>query len=261
MKKYEHVNNLVIKYQDNEGREQSIQELVNAFKPFLGKYYNIIRKGVLNLEDYDSRRFVSLFVSDKDMRYRLKMSRLGYKTKVTAYKVAEFIRYCFETTSCEDIDHQIKLALLELADRYLKNKKNISFAGYVYSSYRYELFRSIKSHMQDPLTNRKNIMTNFNDGEYIYSCEDLSSDPSILEDKEHLSIVDEDLDSNWIRGITCSDIFKEISIIDRSILIMKYIDGITDTEISKRTGYHRNTIANKRNAAKKVLEKQYGKDN
>jgi DNA-directed RNA polymerase specialized sigma24 family protein len=56
-------------------------------------------------------------------------------------------------------------------------------------------------------------------------------------------------DLSWISGQNCSDMFSELSIIDRKILIKYYLEEWNDRQISEEFGIHINTVNQKRRLA------------
>ena len=64
------------------GSEKSQQELLKVFNNFLTKYVTMLYHGKYNFNDYDIRRFTSLFVKDSYVRFALmknKLNQPGYK--------------------------------------------------------------------------------------------------------------------------------------------------------------------------------------
>jgi hypothetical protein len=65
-----------------KGSEKSQQELLKVFNNFLTKYVTMLYHGKYNFNDYDIRRFMSLFVKDNFIRFNLmknKLNQAGYK--------------------------------------------------------------------------------------------------------------------------------------------------------------------------------------
>ena len=64
------------------GDERAKKELLKVFNNFLTKYTTLLYYGKYNLNDYDIRRFTSLFVKDSYVRFALmknKLNQPGYK--------------------------------------------------------------------------------------------------------------------------------------------------------------------------------------
>ena len=64
------------------GNEKAQNELIKVFNNFLTKYTTLLYHGKYNLNDYDIRRFTSLFIKDSYIRFALMKNKLnqgGYK--------------------------------------------------------------------------------------------------------------------------------------------------------------------------------------
>lgn len=69
-------------FKAKSGDEKSKKELLKVFNNFLTKYTTMLYYGKYNLNDYDIRRFTSLFVKDSYVRFALmknKLNQAGYK--------------------------------------------------------------------------------------------------------------------------------------------------------------------------------------
>ncbi len=65
-----------------KGDQKAQKELLKVFNNFLTKYTTLLYHGKYNLNDYDIRRFTSLFVKDPYVRFALmknKLSQAGFK--------------------------------------------------------------------------------------------------------------------------------------------------------------------------------------
>ena len=59
------------------GDTKASQEILQVFNNFLTKYVTMLYVGKYNLNDYDIRRFVSLFVKDNFTRFALMKNKLN----------------------------------------------------------------------------------------------------------------------------------------------------------------------------------------
>ncbi len=254
---YKYIDELVVRYQDNIGREQAAAELIEAFQPYLNKYFRLLRDGNINVNDKDSRRFIVMFIPDSRIRAALLRRKLTTEVRLTCMQAADLLSASYETTDSDDIMQELVRILLTLADRYLQRRKRTTFAGYVFNAFRYELQRSVEKHTTNPLTYARSIIIRYNDEEYTDGSTDFTQEYDIPYEDKHLAIPDEELDTNWVYGRTCSDIFKSLSALDRLILRMYYIEGLNDTAIAETTGYHINTIHRRRRCAVECLRGLY----
>jgi RNA polymerase sigma factor (sigma-70 family) len=78
-----------------------------------------------------------------------------------------------------------------------------------------------------------------------------------LKEQEELSSYDLDsLNFNWTNGVTCSDLFKELTPYEREIIVLSFIKNKTDIEIGAIYGCHRATInEHKKRAVNKIKAK------
>lgn len=249
---HSHIDSLVKMYQD--GDKQAAEELIERFNPYLMKFFNILRKGVIDLSDYDSRKFISLFVINKEVRRVIVYNRQSNNTRHIAYVTTSRVANSFVTTDSEEIYSILVCVLLTLANRFVK--KRVNFAGYVFNAYKFELYRTITPHTTDPLTYATTSTISYCDTEYIDNS-DFTDDPAVNAEELHIVNEDMDIDYNWIHGLTCSEAFSRLTTFDRVLLKLSYVDGMSDQEISNLTGYHRVSITRKRLAIKKALQDYY----
>lgn len=88
-------------------------------------------------------------------------------------------------------------------------------------------------------------------------CTKKSKDKAVYDEDEVKSIYNNDfLDSNWINGITCGDVFKVLTPFERRILLMWYIEKKTDAQIAEAFGLCRGTVNNRKAKAKEKLKKE-----
>jgi len=60
-----------------EGDEKASVELLNVFSNFLTKYVTMLYVGKYSINDYDIRRFISLFIKDAYVRFALMKNKLN----------------------------------------------------------------------------------------------------------------------------------------------------------------------------------------
>ena len=59
------------------GEEKASLELLNVFSNFLTKYVTMLHVGKYSINDYDIRRFISLFIKDAYVRFALMKNKLN----------------------------------------------------------------------------------------------------------------------------------------------------------------------------------------
>ena len=127
-----------------KGSYKSQEELLNVFHNFLTKYISLLYYGKFNLNDYDIRRFVSLFIKDSFVRFALmknKMNNSHLKQINEAMRGIHYMtrRYCDE----EDIRQTVHMTFFQCINRY-ERKGSIPFSGFLYSYFFYLLKKNVK---------------------------------------------------------------------------------------------------------------------
>ena len=240
---WKRTDDLVFAYQS--GDMEAAEELLRAFNGFIEKYARLLTGGTINFNDRDSRQFISMYIKDKEVRRKLKKRWQSADTRRTAYEsLASLQRSCL-LNGKEDVRQELICLFLIMAKRYRKKTEKGTFAGYVYSTYKFEVQRAFREYCKDPLTFSGNTHLPYFDSENVTENVDLLIDP--FEDPDIvLSPEDEQFGPSWIHGATAEGPFKDLNIMDRLIIKMYHIDQLTDKEIAERTGFHINTINNRR---------------
>jgi RNA polymerase sigma factor (sigma-70 family) len=241
---YDHIDSLVFEYQN--GNSNAAEELVDIFKAYLNKYFTLIRDAKLNLGDRDSRRFIMLLIANPETRRRLIGHRQQSRIRAEAFRAASLLQWGCKIISDDDLQQELVIALLILAKRYKKRGKK-NFAGYLYNAYRFEIYRRIMDFMRDPVAFSNRFNKSYNDDENI--TEYAEPELHFIDNDQLPEALGDELGSNWIYGITCSDLFADLTPFDRLILRLYYVDGLYEVEIAEKTGYHRNWISRRRHRA------------
>lgn len=220
------------------------------------KYISLLT-GSGNINDPDCRRFLSLFIDEKnkDARRALISGRYTHEQKTVIFTTLSNLVHTCSFYDLEELNNETKLVLLTLASRY--KDKGRGFTGYVNGAYFYELGRKIKELIQDPIVFQKDNLVSYSD--VIYSDPDSEvDDTDILDRIDNLIMEDEEneLNNSWIQGVTCSDVFNKLTPLERLILKYKYNDKLTDAQIGDRIGYHPDTVRKKRVKAREIIRKE-----
>lgn len=251
---YGYIDSLAIKFQD--GDADCGMELIDIFYPFLNKYNAILRDGKLNLNDVDARKFIGLFISDQNIVSRLNRHWQSAEVRSVAYRTANYVAQSCNALDDDDIRQEIYIAFLTIVNRWVKKKEKSFFTGYMYNSFRYELQRSIASIIRNPIVNSGSVTIHYNDDEGENSeyeeLFNINTEDTMMISLENV------LDTNWVRGLTCSEEFLDLTVLERMILKDYYSSDLSDREIAAKTGMHINTINRKRHKAIEVLDKHYG---
>lgn len=217
-------------------------ELLSNYHNFIGKYYNMFKTGQIDFKNYDIRRFLACFIPEKDMVQNL--CRGKFHSRETIYKAQQVLRnisIAFDDYDPQEIYNELVIIFLECAKDY--KEIGAGFSHYIYHVYRYRLKKYIDIKMYD--------CHDANTGEYrdIYCTIDDRQLDSILELKYYdnpLNLeVDEHTDLNnllWLNGVSCGELFKDLTYNERYILVKAYEDGMDDKEIARLNGFHHRSI-------------------
>jgi hypothetical protein len=102
-----------------KGNTVAQKELLKVFNNFLTKYVSLIYHGRYNLNDYDIRRFIGLFVKQPYVRFALtknKLNKAGYKHVAEIMRGIQYMarRYGEEL----DIRQTVEMTFLQCINRY-----------------------------------------------------------------------------------------------------------------------------------------------
>lgn len=237
----EEMQSLIDKAKKGSSKDQ--EELLNVFHNFLTKYISLLYYGKFNLNDYDIRRFVSLFIKDNYVRLAImknKMNSNHMKGINEAMRGIHYMikRYCDE----EDIRQTVHMTFFQCINRY-ERKGPIPFSGFLYSYFFYLLKKNVDVFLIDQLgrktfplladdatmdENDENYMVGFKADPVEYSIEQLLSSDKI--------------DEFWVLGEKNMPPFDRLSIQERQLLKWRYVDGQRSSEISQKINEHPNTV-------------------
>ena len=276
-----------------EGNQEAITYIIRIFHPFITKYARFIIYGDLPYSKYvDAQgierykvsatisKFVSLFIEKKDnVTDKKKMF------SATCFRIKTmFFKYEYG-----DIYNELVLALLNMANKYKitqegdkYHKSNGTFHMYISKCFHWEAYRYLTKLISDPLAHFEvmRLCDQFDDMEgdspevfiedenasfMMQEMLDSASRQSdiqnantlTLKENEPISIYDIDsLNFNWTNGVTCSELFKELTPYEREIVVLSFIKNKTDIEIGSIYGCHRATInEHKKKIVNKIKQK------
>jgi DNA-directed RNA polymerase specialized sigma24 family protein len=252
LKEWQEVEDLIIQYQkqfdeqaDDQTKLQSqlaAEELLKRFAPIFRKYLVLLTTGQIDFDDKEMKLFVCSFIEDVSLQKALKRKKQVAKYRAAIYKRFNFIQQTYGSLPNSEIIGDLQTIFLVIARRYKQMGR--SFCAYLYNAYRHEVSRHIKKFIKNPLNiTYKNLgyedcMNGIEDANIDKSYED-----NYYEDNTGIP------DLSWISGQNCSDMFSELSIIDRKILIKYYLEEWNDRQISEEFGIHINTVNQKRRLA------------
>lgn len=241
------------------------EKIIKSFNGFIWKFVSLIVNGRFKVGDYSTRNFISLYVTDSYVRKY--GSNYDYKPTVKEQleETAKKITSLFAQYSVDEIRNELVCVLLNMAQKYKDNNRP-SFHNYVDKCFHFEAFRGLSHLINDPITRLSyeeiidNILVDSSaEIEFENSLNDMCNRAALknakipVEDIE-VSLFDiNSLNINWINGVTCSEIFQKLTPFERKIILLHYIDNLTDTEIAEQFGVCRATINRRRLIAKDKL--------
>lgn len=250
------IDSLVFYYQglnnesvyDNEGNliADPVQELLNRFQPLFKKYINLLKTGQINFNNLEQKLFVSLFVNDPLLKKAMfSKSGLDKQTKAQISARFNFVKETYGNQDEYNILTDLYVIFLTLARRY--KKKNRSFACYVYNSIRFEVYRMINKYTHNPVNiHYKNLSYE----ECLENNYWEFADDSVLSIEEQVEFNEEaDINYQWIQGVTCSEVFKKLTPLERKIVTKYYLEGASDKQVANEYKLHINTCNSKRHTA------------
>lgn len=227
--------------------------------------------------------------------YCSKDDKLKYSNKGELYNaLTQKIFSLFHKFEYSDIYNELVLALLNMANKYKithegdeYHKENGTFHMYVSKCFHYEAKRALDKIINDPINlsnvplinDLDDIDLENNKGEYkiitdekaIKMLENALNNASrecqlrdtnkLTQKEENLDFLDIDtLNFNWTNGITCSEIFTDLSNIEREILVMYYIKKMTIKQLCEIYHTSRNNINKYKDSAIEKVKNNLNKN-
>lgn len=226
-----------------KGIAKDQEQLLNVFHNFLTKYISLLYYGKFNLNDYDIRRFISLFVKDQFVRFAIsknKMNTNHIKHINECMRGIHYMtkRYCDE----DDIRQTVHMTFFQCVTRY-ERKGPIPFSGFLYSYFFYLLKKNVDVFLIDQL-GRKTFPLLADDATMDESDENFvigfKADPVEYSIEQMLAA--DKIDEFWVLGEKNMLPFDKLSIQERQLLKWRYVDGQRSSEISQKINEHPNTV-------------------
>lgn len=248
MLEYKEIDELVMKCQAERDKDAT-QKLLDNFEWFIEIYLELICEGKISLENKSARKFISLFMRNRQVAKKMHLFRRSTTVVKSAFDSGEYLKNTYSFLERDDIHHLLIIEFLELVHRYKPKDNAPRFVAYVMSSYHFRVYHSLTRHTKNHL--------------YHSDLEGLLLDKKTMdrkpteketeiEDKfdnkypELTSPEDIFVDENWVAGFTSTNVFDELTYEQRKILKLSYVDGLTDTEISHVLGTCRATVNRRR---------------
>lgn len=236
------------------GAPEAGARLLELFDGFLGRFRKMLNQGVWDPTDVVSKAFIRLFISSADMEMAWTNSEQVEEGDAPGFRMAAEnalakLRRHLYLYDEEDINHELALALLEMAKRYTSNDGNPRFHNFVAKAYHFYAAQHINKMTGNSLSLSGDPCDYLDDED----AESLSREETLLPGPEH-----QELTEAWVRGETCSEIFRELSSIDRKILALAYEEKWRDYQIAELLGFKREEVTRRRKEAIQTLRRLIG---
>jgi len=239
------MQDLIAKAKKGSGKSQ--EELLKVFSNFLTKYISLLYYGKFNLNDYDIRRFISLFIKDPSTRFALMKNKMSGSNMRVINECMRGIHYMTKRYGDEeDIRQTVYMTFFQCIGRYERKdsaKGPIPFSGFLYSYFFYLLKKNVDTFLIDQL-GRKTFPLLDDDATNDESDENFvigfKADP-VEYSMEQLLAADK-IDEFWVLGEKNIAPFDRLTVQERQLLKWRYVDGQRSSEISQKVNEHPNTV-------------------
>lgn len=237
----EEMQSLIARAKTGSGKDQ--EELVKVFNNFLTKYSTMLYHGKYNLNDYDIRRFISLFIKDPGTRFSLMKQKFNSNVIKNVNECMRGINYMAKRYGDEeDIRQTVDMTFFQCIERY-ERKGPIPFSGFLYSYFFYLLKKNVDTFLIDQLGRKTFPLLADESGSDENSDENtvgFKADP-VEYSMEQMLYADK-IDEFWVLGENNMEPFNILSVQERQLLKWRYVDGMRSSQISARINEHPNTV-------------------
>jgi hypothetical protein len=230
-----------------KGSAKAQEELLKVFSNFLTKYISLLYYGKFNLNDYDIRRFISLFIKDSGTRFALMKNKMNGSNMRVINECMRGIHYMAKRYGDEeDIRQTVYMTFFQCIGRYERKdsaKGPIPFSGFLYSYFFYLLKKNVDTFLIDQLGRKTfpllddDATNDEGDENYVIG---FKADP-VEYSMEQLLAADK-IDEFWVLGEKNIAPFDRLTVQERQLLKWRYVDGQRSSEISQKVNEHPNTV-------------------
>jgi RNA polymerase sigma factor (sigma-70 family) len=251
---YEECDRLVLAYRDDCDSEAA-QSLLDAFEGYIVKYYNVIRRGKIAINDRDIREFLKLYMKNEYCRRHIHQFKRMPIVQQEIYIVGDSVRNLCLSYSDEELLNEIYVAFLTMAKRYQSPDGKPRFHSYILQAFHYQLRRQLQTLVSDPIVFKMKHNVHFLDDEWDGDIK--GNYIEYFEDERPVFTIEEEFDTindNWILGYTTGEEYRDLTIMERKIIKMYYLDEMSDQDIADQLGTCRATVNRRRNRVKDKLQ-------
>lgn len=219
-------------------------QLLEVFANFLSTYIKLLHTGAYDLSNYNTRRFLALFVKETGLRYCLLRNKLN---PTGMRQLNEVIRGITVMTKrygdLEDIEQTVHLAFLESLAIYKPKESSdgpVPFSGFINSYFYYVLKKKVDALLIDQLGRKTFPLIDYDEVEG----EDGETPPGFVAPPEP-SAEDmsgwDDIDEFWVAGDSAKGVFATLTMQERQLLRWRYYNNERSSDIAHRVTEHSNT--------------------
>lgn len=250
----EELQRIVLLAKKGDGRAQ--EELLKVFNNFILKYTALLFDGKFDLHDYDIRRFVSLFATDKGVKFKLRGNKIDAQTYRHVQECMRGIKFMVRRYAEKiDVRQTVQMTFLQCVTRY-ERKGSIPFSGYIYSYFFFLLKKNVDQFLiyqlgrrSFPLYTDDNVSSSYQVGE-----DPIGTLVPVGASAEELLGVEE-VDEYWVLGDTAPYPFSALTIQQRQLIKWRYVDNLKASQIALKTSEHPNTCRAQLQEIKDQLKK------
>lgn len=258
----EEIQELLEKAKAGDQRVQA--QLLQKFEPFLSKYVSLLYYGVYDVNNYDMRKFISLFIKDPVVRFHLLRNKLNDGGRRHVAEVMQRIQGMARRYGDEsDVRQTVQMTFLYCISIYKRKESKrggwVPFSGFIYSYFYYLLKRNVDTFLIDQLGRKtfplqdQDMMSD--DIEEFYPGFPAPPEPSPEE-----TLGPDEIDEYWVLGDTAYPPFDALSIQERQLLKWRYVDGMRASDIARKVTEHPNTVREHFNRLREKIKDSFDAD-
>lgn len=238
------IQDMLIKAKEGDRNIQA--QLLEKFDPFLSKYVSLLYYGVYDVNNYDMRKFIGLFIKDPGVRYHLLRNRLNDAGRKHVAETMGRIQGMSRRYGDEDdIRQTVQMTFLYCISIYKRRESKkggwVPFSGFIYSYFFYLLKRNVDVFLIDQL-GRKTFPLQDQDIMSDEEEEFFPGFPAPPEPSPEEILGPDEIDEYWVLGDTAYPPFDTLTIQERQLLKWRYADGMRSSDIARKVTEHPNTV-------------------
>ena len=239
-----------IKTYKSEKSPESASKIIQMLDPLILKYLRIISNHNINLKDNLTRTIIFCLVkaNGKKASFDTEINRMHALKSFWGFTDNLLSKY-----DSSDIYNETIIVILDMIERY--EFQESTFLFYLNKHLPYRFVDRISELTSDMITNY--TVKRIENEALIESLHE--EDAELLEKQDGLEDYASDtLGSQWISGAHCHPIFKDLTCLERKIVLLKYgeEDQPTDQRIAETLGYNTRWLSQKRQEILLRLEQQ-----